>query len=117
MVWAVLLAVVPRRRFQRAITSRGHVKAWQAHGPGTDKVSLKSTTVLRLLHLHLHLPLFAIPPFTMKRAREDYDGSEEKHPAKVRRVVKLDRLSKLSDELLVRILSFVPVNALLVCQR
>ncbi|KAF1917990.1 F-box domain-containing protein [Ampelomyces quisqualis] len=50
----------------------------------------------------------------MKRAREDCDGE---HPAKVRRVIKLDRLSKLSDELLVRILSFVPVNSLLVCQR
>lgn len=51
----------------------------------------------------------------MKRVREDYDG--ETHPAKVRRVIKLDRLSKLSDELLVRILSFVPVDTLLVCQR
>jgi len=51
----------------------------------------------------------------MKRAREDYDG--ERPAAKVRRVGKLDRLSKLSDELLVRILSFVPVTSLLVCQR
>ncbi|KAF2826453.1 hypothetical protein CC86DRAFT_417596 [Ophiobolus disseminans] len=51
----------------------------------------------------------------MKRAREDCDGE---HPtAKVRRVVKSDSLSKLSDELLVRILSLVPVTSLLVCQR
>jgi hypothetical protein len=53
----------------------------------------------------------------MKRAREDCDGCDEEHPAKVRRVIKIDTLSKLSDELLVRILSFVPVDSLLVCQR
>jgi hypothetical protein len=51
----------------------------------------------------------------MKRAREDCDGEE--HPAKVRRLANTDQLSKLSDELLVRILSFVPVTSLLVCQR
>ncbi|KAH3908429.1 hypothetical protein HBH56_174920 [Parastagonospora nodorum] len=51
----------------------------------------------------------------MKRAREDCDG--ELPPPKVRRVINFDRLSKLSDELLVRILSFVPVDSLLVCQR
>jgi hypothetical protein len=51
----------------------------------------------------------------MKRVREDCDG--DTHPAKVRRVIKFDRLSKLSDELLLHILSFVPVDALLVCQR
>ncbi|KAL5118828.1 hypothetical protein ACEQ8H_003331 [Pleosporales sp. CAS-2024a] len=51
----------------------------------------------------------------MKRAREDSDGQEP--PKKVRRVIKSDRLSKLSDELLVHILSFVPVDALFVCQR
>jgi hypothetical protein len=53
----------------------------------------------------------------MKRVREDCDGYDEEHPTKVRRVIKIDRLSKLSDELLVRILSFVPVDSLLVCQR
>lgn len=51
----------------------------------------------------------------MKRAREDCDG--EQPPAKVRRVARKDRLSELSDELLVRILSFVTVPQLLVCQR
>ncbi|KAH7412166.1 F-box domain-containing protein [Phaeosphaeria sp. MPI-PUGE-AT-0046c] len=50
----------------------------------------------------------------MKRAHEDCDGER---PTKVRRVVKVDRLSKLSDELLVRILSFVPTESLLLCQR
>lgn len=50
----------------------------------------------------------------MKRAYEDCDGEP---PTKVRRVIKVDRLSKLSDELLVRILSFVPIDSLLVCQR
>lgn len=51
----------------------------------------------------------------MKRFREDGEGVE--HPAKVRRVVRTDRLSKLSDELLVRILSFLPVSSLLTSQR
>ncbi|KAH7089931.1 F-box domain-containing protein [Paraphoma chrysanthemicola] len=51
----------------------------------------------------------------MKRAREDCDG--EQPPPKVRRVARKDRLSQLSDELLVRILSFVTVPQLLVCQR
>jgi hypothetical protein len=51
----------------------------------------------------------------MKRAREDCDG--ERPLAKLRRVEKIDRLSILSDEIIVRILSFVPVDALLVCQR
>ncbi|KAH8716930.1 hypothetical protein GQ44DRAFT_742208 [Phaeosphaeriaceae sp. PMI808] len=51
----------------------------------------------------------------MKRVRdEDCDGVR---PTKVRRVINFDRLSKLSDELLVRILSFIPVATLLVCQR
>ncbi|KAF2855287.1 hypothetical protein T440DRAFT_415558 [Plenodomus tracheiphilus IPT5] len=51
----------------------------------------------------------------MKRSYED-EGHVE-HPAKVRRLSRPDRLSRLSDELLVRILSFVPVPSLLVCQR
>jgi hypothetical protein len=50
----------------------------------------------------------------MKRARE-YDGYEE-HPKKVRRVRSKDRLTGLSEELLVRILSYTPVHTLLVCQ-
>lgn len=52
---------------------------------------------------------------TMKRSREE--ESHDEHPAKVRRLSRPDRLSRLSDELLVRILSFVPVPSLLVCQR
>jgi hypothetical protein len=51
----------------------------------------------------------------MKRSREA--DNEVEHPAKVRRVVKVDRLSELSDELLVRILSFLPVSSLLISQR
>lgn len=51
----------------------------------------------------------------MKRLREVDD--EVEHPAKVRRVAKVDRLSNLSDELLVRILSFLPVSSLLTSQR
>ncbi|KAF1979223.1 hypothetical protein BU23DRAFT_642493 [Bimuria novae-zelandiae CBS 107.79] len=51
----------------------------------------------------------------MKRVREEEDHSDQ--PAKVRRIQACDRLSKLSDELLIRILSFVPVPSLLLCQR
>ena len=75
-------------------------------------ITIRATTVLTLCHS----PLFRIIPFTnMKRAYEDCDG--ERRPTKVRRVLNVDRLSELSDELLVRILSFVPVESLLVCQR
>jgi hypothetical protein len=49
----------------------------------------------------------------MKRTRDEDDSSER--PAKARRVE--DRLSRLSDELLVRILSFGAIRTLLVCQR
>ena len=93
---------------KRATASRGHVGIRRTHGLRGDND--KSTTVLRLLHS----PLSHIHLVTMKRAREDCDGEPS---TKVRRVIKLDRLSKLSDELLVRILSFVPVDSLLVCQR
>ncbi|KAG9195788.1 hypothetical protein G6011_00909 [Alternaria panax] len=51
----------------------------------------------------------------MKRAHEGDDDGE--HPAKVQRLSHPDRLSGLSEELLVRVLSFVPVPSLLVCQR
>jgi hypothetical protein len=52
----------------------------------------------------------------MKRAREDCDGEEEQS-TKVRRLANSDRLSQLSDEVLVRILADVPIASLLVCQR
>lgn len=55
------------------------------------------------------------PPKSMKRVRESDDDIE--NPSKVRRVSRNDILSRLSDELLVRILSFIPVSSLLVCQR
>ncbi|KAF1944875.1 hypothetical protein EJ02DRAFT_442224 [Clathrospora elynae] len=51
----------------------------------------------------------------MKRAHEGEVNSE--HTTKARRLSNPDRLSRLSEELLVRILSFIPVPALLVCQR
>ncbi|KAL6707063.1 hypothetical protein ACN47E_004815 [Coniothyrium glycines] len=51
----------------------------------------------------------------MKRAREE--RGDEERPAKVRRVPKKDNLSHLSDEILVRVFSFIPTASLLVCQR
>ena len=58
----------------------------------------------------------------MKRAR-DRDDYHSERPEKVRRLpganntFTTDRISKLSDELLVRILSFVSVSSLILCQR
>lgn len=51
----------------------------------------------------------------MKRAH-DGEGSDE-HAAKSRRLSNPDRLSRLSEELLLRILSRLPVSSLLTCQR
>ncbi|KAF2016623.1 hypothetical protein BU24DRAFT_462758 [Aaosphaeria arxii CBS 175.79] len=51
----------------------------------------------------------------MKRNRDEDEVDEP--PLKLRRAPADDRLSRLSDELLVRILSFVSVPTLLVCQR
>ncbi|KAF2792148.1 hypothetical protein K505DRAFT_308160 [Melanomma pulvis-pyrius CBS 109.77] len=51
----------------------------------------------------------------MKRARDKDDLGEQ--PSKIRRIPVEDRLSKLSDELIVRILSFGSVRTLLLCQR
>ncbi|PSN68385.1 F-box domain-containing protein [Corynespora cassiicola Philippines] len=52
----------------------------------------------------------------MKRARSGEEGSEER-PAKASRFSTGDPFSCLSEELIVRILSFVSVPTLLVCQR
>jgi len=51
----------------------------------------------------------------MKRPREC--DEPDKRPSKLIRVLARDRLSNLSDELLLRILSFVPVATLNICQR
>ncbi|EMD87600.1 hypothetical protein COCC4DRAFT_192928 [Bipolaris maydis ATCC 48331] len=51
----------------------------------------------------------------MKRAHDGDDDNEP--PTKVQRLLHPDRLSRLSEELLVRVLSFIPVPSLLVCQR
>ena len=51
----------------------------------------------------------------MKRTRDDGEYCEQ--PEKVRRIDAQDRISKLSDEILVRILSFATVPTLLICQR
>jgi len=58
--------------------------------------------------------LSTIPHLDMKRTRE-YDDCDEQ-TKKVRRVLSKNRLTELSEELLVRILSFTPVRTLLVCQ-
>lgn len=51
-----------------------------------------------------------------KRVRPEDDGDEQL-PMKRIRPSSLDRLSKLSDELILRVLSYLPVAQLVVCQR
>ena len=51
-----------------------------------------------------------------KRARGD-DVSEDQGSAKRLRPSSIDRLSRLSDELILRVLSHLPVSNLVVCQR
>jgi hypothetical protein len=62
---------------------------------------------------HVAIPPHLHPIFSMKRTRDEDDSGER--PSKARRVD--DCLSKLSDELLVRILSFGSIRTLLICQR
>jgi len=50
-----------------------------------------------------------------KRARNE--GAVKEPDAKRLRASSIDRLSRLSDELILRILSYVPVSQLVVCQR
>ena len=51
-----------------------------------------------------------------KRAREE-DGLEDSPASKRMRLSSVDRLSKLSDELILRVLGSLPVSQLVVCQR
>ena len=51
-----------------------------------------------------------------KRARTE-DGIDRERPTKHLRASSLDRLSRLSDELILRVLSYLPVSQLVVCQR
>ena len=51
-----------------------------------------------------------------KRSRED-DATDDEAPSKRMRPSKVDRLSRLSDELTLRVLSHLPVPDLAVCQR
>lgn len=57
------------------------------------------------------------PVPTMVKRRADNDDEQVLPPAKRGRNSSPDQLSRLSDELLLRILSYVPVTTLNVCQR
>ncbi|TKA66494.1 hypothetical protein B0A55_09166 [Friedmanniomyces simplex] len=52
----------------------------------------------------------------VKRVREEDDGLDESH-SKRPKPSEADRLSRLSDELTLRVLSYLPVAQLVVCQR
>lgn len=52
-----------------------------------------------------------------KRVRLEDDDDDEQRLVKRARPSSLDRLSKLSDELILRVLSYLPVSQLVVCQR
>jgi hypothetical protein len=103
--------------------SGGHQDCRTCSCPHTNRIQRSSQNPCIRASCLTYNPCLAIPygeattrhiHRKMKRTREDADYSEQ--PAKVRRVPAIDRLSKLSDELLVRILSFVPIPTLLVCQ-
>lgn len=50
--------------------------------------------------------------------KRPHAGSQtDERPAKIARPDTVDHLSLLSDELLLRILSFVPISTLSLCQR
>lgn len=51
-----------------------------------------------------------------KRGRE-HEGSDFERNTKRIKPLKVDRLSRLSDELTLRVLSYLPVSDLLMCQR
>lgn len=51
-----------------------------------------------------------------KRRHSEVSADGEPAPKRVKPSV-VDRLSKLSDELILRVLSFLPVSELVVCQR
>ncbi|KAK5107124.1 hypothetical protein LTR62_001714 [Meristemomyces frigidus] len=53
----------------------------------------------------------------VKRSREDEDVEVVRRSPKRQRSITLDRLSKLSDELVLRVLSYLPVPQLTVCAR
>ena len=89
-----------RQRPKRASGTRSHAATLSIPDPTLFRGTLTVATIHHLV---------------MKRSRAEEDDVE--HPAKVRRVSNPDRLSKLSDELLVRILSFLPVSSLLTSQR
>lgn len=91
----------------RNALTRDHVVERTAGGDNDKTTHLTSEARLGLAIYHIYL--------VMKRSCEE--GDEVEHSTKVRRVVKVDRLSRLSDELLVRILSFLPVSSLLTSQR
>jgi hypothetical protein len=53
----------------------------------------------------------------VKRRADEADLDATTHEAKRIRPVVRDHLSHLSDELLLRVLSFLPVSQLAICQR
>lgn len=90
--------------------SRGHAKLGTAtlQGPPISQDERCGATFWCASRLLYHN--------TMKRARE-IDGCSERPAKVVRRDAVVDRLSQLPNELLIRILTFVPVPSLLLCQR
>lgn len=55
-------------------------------------------------------------PTMVKRPRED-DAPAEEVSSKRLRPSSVDRLSRLSDELILRVLSYLPISNLVICQR
>ena len=79
-----------------------------------DNISTTDVVGFGLPHTCAAFFLNSVLP-TMKRPREE--ETVEDRPEKRLRAPSVDRLSRLSDELLLRVLSFVPVPTLNTCQR
>lgn len=63
-----------------------------------------------------HLPISRLTNMVRKRTR-DSDSDNDLPPSKRGKLYTKDRLSSLSDELTLRVLSFLPVAQLVKCQR
>lgn len=85
--------------------------------PGTPRRSLlpQSITVQSMFRPHLD----SVAASTMAKRQRDGDGEIAREPPATKRNKSSspDRLSSLSDELLLKVLSFLPISQLVVCQR
>ena len=93
----------------------GRAKSGLASG-FDDKGIFELACVFDSVRLSSGFTYGALNDIMSKRVRQQ-DGLDDDRAAKRVRPSSPDRLSKLSDELILRVLSFLPVSQLAVCQR